>query len=90
MKSFNKILFMLLLTVGVVSAFLSCKKQAESGTPTIDYVRVTRPEASDSLLVGAGQGQLIAIVGKNLQDAVEIWFNDQKAQSPTNLRADHH
>ena len=45
----------------------------------LDYVRITRPESSDSLLVGAGQGQLIAIVGKNLQDAVEVWFNDQQA-----------
>ena len=50
-----------------------------TGTPSISYVRITRPESSDSLLVGAGQGQLIAIVGKNLQDAVEVWFNDQQA-----------
>jgi hypothetical protein len=35
-------------------------------------------------LVGAGQGRLIAIVGENLQNAVEIWFNDQKANlTPT-------
>jgi hypothetical protein len=75
MKAFNKILFLLLLTVGVVSVFSSCKKDENTGTPSISYVRVTRPESSDSLLVGAGQGQLIAIVGNNLKDAVEIWFN---------------
>jgi hypothetical protein len=84
MKAFNKILFLLLLTVGVVSVFSSCKKDENTGTPSISYVRVTRPESSDSLLVGAGQGQLIAIVGNNLKDAVEIWFNDQRAQlTPT-------
>ncbi|MDQ3279022.1 MAG: glycan-binding surface protein [Bacteroidota bacterium] len=84
MKSFNKILLILLVTVGVVSLFSSCKKDENTGTPSIDYVRVTRPEASDSLLVGAGQGQLIAIVGNNLQDAVEIWFNDQQSRiTPT-------
>jgi hypothetical protein len=83
MKSFNKIILILLMAVGVVSTFLSCKKE-ESGTPTISYVRVTKPESSDSLLVGAGQGQLIAIIGNNLQDAQEVWFNDQKAMlTPT-------
>jgi hypothetical protein len=29
--------------------------------------------------VGAFQGNLIAIIGENLQNAVQIWFNDQKA-----------
>src|SRR3954469_14315015 len=80
MKSFNKTLLILLMTVGVVSTFISCKKDENTGTPTIDYVRVTRPEASDSLLIGAGQGQLIAIVGNNLKDAVQVWFNDQQAR----------
>lgn len=84
MKSFNKSLLVLLMTVGLVSTFISCKKDDDSGTPTISYVRVTRPESSDSLLVGAGQGQLIAIVGDNLQDAVQIWFNDQRSRlTPT-------
>lgn len=84
MKSLNKILLILLLTVGVVSTLLSCKKDDNTGTPSISYVRVTRPESSDSLLVQAGQGQLIAIVGDNLQDAVQIWFNDQQAMlTPT-------
>jgi hypothetical protein len=84
MKSFNKFLLILLTVVGIGSAFLSCKKNENNETPSITYIRVTRPEASDSLLVGAGQGQLIAIVGKNLQDAVEIWFNDQQSRlTPT-------
>ncbi len=83
MKSINKILLLLLMTVGMVSFFTSCKKD-EAGVPSIDYVRITRPESSDSLLVRAGQGQLIAIVGNNLQDAVEIWFNDQQSRlTPT-------
>jgi hypothetical protein len=83
MKSVNKTLLILLLTVGAVSIINSCKKD-EAGTPSISYVRITRPASSDSLLVGAGQGQLIAIVGNNLQDAVEIWFNDQQSKlTPT-------
>jgi len=84
MKSFNKTLLILLLTVGAVSIFISCKKNDDSGTPSISYVRITRPESSDSLLIGAGQGQLIAIVGNNLKNAVEVWFNDQQARiTPT-------
>src|SRR3954464_4338262 len=79
MKSINKILLILLVSVGACSSFISCKKD-NAGTPSISYVRVTRPESSDSLLVGAGQGQLIAIVGNNLKDAVQLWFNDQEAR----------
>jgi hypothetical protein len=83
MKSFNKHLLILLLTVAMVSTFFSCKKD-NTPTPSISYVRITKPESSDSLLVGAGQGQLIAIVGNNLQDAVQVWFNDQQSRlTPT-------
>jgi hypothetical protein len=84
MKSINKILLILLMAVSAVSLFSSCKKEDSNGTPSITYVRVTRPESSDSLLVSAGQGQLIAIVGNNLKDAVEVWFNDQQSRlTPT-------
>lgn len=79
MKSISKILMILLLMVGAASVFISCKKHEEDAIPSVSYVRVTRPESSDSLLVGAGQGQLIAIVGTNLHNAVQIWFNDQQA-----------
>lgn len=83
MKFMNKIMLVLLVVIGAATAITSCKKNT-TGVPTIDYVRITRPESSDSLLVGAGQGQLIAIVGNNLKDAVEIWFNDQPSRlTPT-------
>jgi hypothetical protein len=83
MKSINKIVLVLLMAVGVVSGFTSCEKET-TGTPSVSYVRITRPESSDSLLVGAGQGQLVAIVGSNLKEAVEIWFNDQQSRlTPT-------
>lgn len=80
MKSLNKILLALSVAVVTIGTFISCKKTEVAGTPSISYVRVTKPESSDSLLIGAGQGQLIAIIGNNLQDAVEIWFNDQQAK----------
>ncbi len=79
MKSIKNSLLVLLVAIGAGSVFTACEKDDDTGTPSISYVRITRPESSDSLLVGAGQGQLIAIVGKNLQDVVEVWFNDQQA-----------
>ncbi len=80
MNSIHKLLVLLAITAGVAGLVVSCKKEKNTGPPSIDYVRITRPESSDSLLVGAGQGQLIAIVGNNLQNVVEIWFNDQQSK----------
>src|SRR5437660_7713139 len=83
MKSINKIVLLFLMAFGAATIFTSCKKE-NTATPTISYVRITNPLSSDSLLVGAGQGQMIAIVGTNLQNAVEVWFNDQQARlTPT-------
>jgi len=82
MKMLNKILLLSIMAFGMVSMSTSCNKDDDAsngGVPRIKYVRVTNPTSSDSLLVGAGQGMLIAIVGENLQNAVEIWFNDQRA-----------
>src|SRR6188508_141794 len=80
MKSINKILLVLIMLTGVAGIFIACdKNNDDSGTPSVNYVRITRPESSDSLLIGAGQGLLIAIVGNNLKNTSEIWFNDQQA-----------
>jgi hypothetical protein len=70
-----------LLLIFITSIIASCSKDKDSsgGEPIINYIRITDPLSSDSLLVGAGQGNLIVIVGENLQNTVEIWFNDQKA-----------
>ncbi len=72
---------MLFTAIAVIAIYTSCDKDNDSdnGEPRIEYIRITAPESSDSLLVGAPQGRLIAIMGENLQHAVEIWFNDQKA-----------
>lgn len=84
MKSINKSFLTLLMLFAAVSIFTSCKKDSSGEKPVVNYVRITNPQSSDSLLAGAGQGQLIAIVGSNLQDAREVWFNDQQARlTPT-------
>lgn len=81
MKSFLKITLLLVLS-SVVTSIVSCKKdevKPNNGKPVIYYIRSTNPEVSDSLLVGTFMGSLIAIVGDNLADTKEIWFNDQSA-----------
>lgn len=83
MKTMNKLIAILLTIFTAVILFTACEKDS-SPEPRIKYIRITRPQSSDSLLVGAGQGKLIAIVGENLQDAIEVWFNDQRASlTPT-------
>src|SRR3990170_366885 len=77
--------YLLLLSVAVASAgiFSSCDDD-DQGQPTIRYIRVTDPTSSDSLLVAAGQGQMIAIIGQNLGGVRELLVNDQKADlTPT-------
>ena len=65
MKIFNKSLLLFAIALATVSIYTSCTKDNESnsGEPRINYVRVTNPVSADSLLIGAGQGMLIAIVG---------------------------
>ncbi|MGV3505272.1 MAG: glycan-binding surface protein [Adhaeribacter sp.] len=70
----------------MMGIFTSCSEEESlpnGGKPLVSYIRITRATASDSLLTKAGQGQMIAIIGQNLQDAVAIWFNNQQAQLST-------
>lgn len=86
MKNINKLLILFFLAFAAQSIFISCKKDnaSDHGVRLIKYVRVTNPESSDSLLVGANQGNLIAIMGENLQGAQKLWFNDRPASlTPT-------
>lgn len=81
MKTIKNFLIIFITTLTLAGIMTACKKESlpYSGKPTIRYVRVTNPESSDSLLIGAGQGNLIAIMGENLGEAKSMWFNDQKA-----------
>ncbi len=85
MKAFKKSTLLLITVLSAISIFTACdKNDTLGGEPRVSYVRVTNPVSSDSLLIGASQGRLIAIIGENLGGAVEIWFNDQKASlNPT-------
>jgi len=73
---YKSILFIAVATIASMLNF-SCNESDDA--PYITYVRVTNPDIKDSLLVAAPQGQMIAIIGGNLQNTTEVWFNDQKA-----------
>jgi hypothetical protein len=87
MKSILKIstgaLTSTLLFVALLTSILfhACEKDKNSdpSIPVISYVRITDPLKSDSLVTHAFMGSTIAIIGQNLQDVDEIWFNNQKA-----------
>lgn len=86
MKSYYKNIFFLLIAFAMTGTFVSCSDDdlPNSGKPMISYVRVTNPDASDSLVASAWQGSMIAIVGQNLGGARELWINDRMANlTPT-------
>lgn len=78
-KFYKKLFLALFTLISILSCEKDEAKESPSGPPSIKYIRVTNPSASDSLLTGAFMGSLIAIIGDNLADTKEIWFNDQKA-----------
>ena len=86
----SRIAGLLFLTLFMV-LIQSCEEEDDlkGGTPEVHYVRITNPESSDSLVVGAYMGSMIALVGDNLESVREIWFNDQKAFINTSFIANH-
>jgi hypothetical protein len=86
MKILTKLSLLMLILGGSVMMFVACNEDAlpNGGEPRIRYVRVTNPLKSDSLLGSAYLGSLVAIMGENLGNTREVWFNDQKARiNPT-------
>jgi hypothetical protein len=79
MKTIYKSILMLVIAVALTGVYTSCSDDdlPNNGEPMIKYIRITDPASADSLLVAGYQDNLIVIVGENLQDAREIWFNDQ-------------
>ncbi|MHA6247456.1 glycan-binding surface protein [Pontibacter sp. CAU 1760] len=82
MKFNYKSLLFLFIAFAMTGIFAGCSEDEDlpnNGKPTVSYIRVTRPDASDSLVAKAGQGNMVAIMGQNLGKARELWFNDQQA-----------
>lgn len=85
-KKLASIAMLLLLTLFSGILFQACEKsETDSGMPVVNYIRVNNPDKSDSLIVSAFMGNIIVLMGENLQDVNQIWFNDQQASVNTNL-----
>lgn len=87
MKNIGHFISLIFIAIAISGIYSSCNKEDSApngGIPRIIYVRVTNPLSSDSLLAGAYQSNLIAIIGENLGNAQQVWFNDRKASlTPT-------
>lgn len=79
MKNIFKTTVALLVIITMTMVSCASDDAVVRPTPYIKYVRITDPISSDSLIVKAGQGQLLALMGDNLQNTVEVWFNNRKA-----------
>lgn len=83
---------MALLLLGVISlSFTACSDSDSSGggQPEITGVRVCDPEKADSLFTKSSQGQVIAIIGRNLGGATAVYINDQEVGFSTTMNTDH-
>lgn len=82
MKTIYKSFLLLTFGLAMTALYVSCSDDdlPNNGQPRINYIRIADPAAADSLLVGGYQNNMIVIVGENLQDAREVWFNDQPGQ----------
>lgn len=65
------------------------KYEIADGLPSISYVRLTDPAASDSLLAGQYMSATVCLVGNNLRSVYELYFNDQKAILNTSYMTDN-
>lgn len=87
MKNIFKYLFLPVM-ICAAAGMASCEKtnygEDNGETPHIRYVRSTDPAKTDSLIVEAAMGSVLALIGDGMSGVCEAWFNDQKAKlNPT-------
>ena len=83
-------LFLSLLMLTGVGLLQSCEEypneyEVTGGVPNVNYIRMTDPDKSDSLIVSASLNTTIALIGDNLTSITEIWFNDKEAYLNTSF-----
>lgn len=87
----NKEVLMAVLLAVISFGFASCSDDDSSGggQPEITGVRVCDPAKADSLFTKSPQGQVIAIIGKNLSNVTAVYINDQKVGFSSTMNTDH-
>lgn len=91
MKSLNKIYISVIAVMTVMMSLTECSDDNDgmSGPPIIESVRFTDPEKADSTFTMASPGTMIAIMGRNLGGARELYINDQSVSFNLNMNTDH-
>lgn len=86
------ILFITLLAVNIGILFLSsCSNDDNAGgQPVIERIRTTDPELADSTFTEATVGQMILVEGKNLNNAIHVYINNQDVYFNSNYNTSTH
>ena len=79
-----------LLAICSSMTLTSCKDDDGGGQPVIERVRLTDPEKADSAFTVAGLGQMILIEGHNLDNALNIYINNQDCYFNSNYNTSTH
>ncbi|MBQ7422942.1 MAG: IPT/TIG domain-containing protein, partial [Prevotella sp.] len=82
---------MLLLMMAFQFTVTSCSDDDSNGggQPVITAVRVPDPTKADSTFTKAGPGQVIAIIGQNLSNALKVYINNQEVYFNSTMNTDH-
>lgn len=82
---------MAVLLAVITFGFTACSDDdgGGGGQPQITGVRVCDPAKADSLFTKSAQGQVIAIIGKNLNNATAVYINDQRVGFSSTMNTDH-
>lgn len=89
-KFYIRLSWLMLLIVALQFNLTSCNDDENGGgMPEITAVRLPDPEKADSTFVKTSPGQLIAIIGRNLQNAHHVYINDQSIYFNPTMNTDH-
>lgn len=85
---FKALILLIIMSVGLM--FQACEEypheyEITDGVPSVNYIRMTNPDLSDSLIVAASLDVTITLMGDNLTSITEMWFNDKKAYLNTSF-----
>lgn len=75
---------LLLFILGIIG-FISCSDDDKNGgQPEIYNVRLTDPTKTDSTFTDAWPGQMVVVIGRNLEGIKKIFINEQEVSFNTN------
>lgn len=87
---FHFITLAIIFMTGIISLQSCSDESSNGGQPVIKGVRVTDPEHADSLFTDGKLGQMIVVVGENLNDVRNVYINDQEISFNCNYNTSTH